>query len=305
MRRDERLVEFVHQRRFANAGIAGDEHELGCAIRHDPVEGPKQRLDFVLPAVELLRRHETVRDVVSTERERLDAAMGLPFLKALAQIGRETRGGLVTLLGIFGEQLHHDRREGPRDACDPLVGRRRLAGNMAVHPFHRISGGEGQFARQHLIEGHAQRVEVAAGIDRPVHPPGLFGRHVGERPGDHLRRRRGLALAWQTRGDAKAGQPGVAGDGVHQNIRRLDVLMDEAALVNLSQRRSDADGEAQKRHDLGGLPQELQQGLPTGVLHQKRKPPLVKFQPQRPGGPGRIELLSQRIGVLKPRQGFG
>ena len=27
-RRDERLVEFVHHRRFADAGIAGDEHEL-------------------------------------------------------------------------------------------------------------------------------------------------------------------------------------------------------------------------------------------------------------------------------------
>jgi hypothetical protein len=27
-RRDERLVEFVHHRRLADAGIAGDEHEL-------------------------------------------------------------------------------------------------------------------------------------------------------------------------------------------------------------------------------------------------------------------------------------
>ena len=56
-RRDERLVEFVHHRRFADAGIAGDEHELCCAIRYDPVESAKQRLDLVLPAVKLLRRH--------------------------------------------------------------------------------------------------------------------------------------------------------------------------------------------------------------------------------------------------------
>ena len=59
-RRDKRPLEFVHHRRLADAGIAGDEHELGCAIRHDPVEGAKQRLDLVLPAVQLLRRHETV-----------------------------------------------------------------------------------------------------------------------------------------------------------------------------------------------------------------------------------------------------
>jgi hypothetical protein len=78
----------------------------------------------------------------------------------------------------------------------------------------------------------------------------LFGSHVGERSGNDLRRRRVLALAWQTRGDAKAGKPGVAVDGIHQNIRRLDVLMDEAALVNLNNRRGDAHREAQKHRNL-------------------------------------------------------
>ena len=153
----------------------------------------------------------------------------------LPQIDRETGGGLVAVLGILGEELHHDRRERRRDARDPLVGRRRLPGDVAMHPFHRIGGGEGQFAGQHLVEGDAQGVEVAAEIDRPVHPAGLFGGHVGERPGDHLRRRRGLALARQTRGNAEAHEPDLAGDRVHQNVRRLDVLVDEAALVNLSQ----------------------------------------------------------------------
>ena len=123
--------------------------------------------------------------------------MQLPFRQALPQIDRETRGGLVAILGILGEELHHDRRQRRRDARDPLVGRRRLAGDVAVHPFHRIGGGEGQFAREHLVEGDPQGVEIAAEIDRPVHPAGLFGGHVGERPGDHLRRRRGLALARQ------------------------------------------------------------------------------------------------------------
>ena len=142
-----------------------------------------------------------------------------------------------------------------------------------MHPFHRIGGGEGQFAGQHLVEGDPERVEIAAGVDRPVHPAGLFGGHVGERSRDHLRRRRGLALAWQARGDAKAHEPGLAGDRVHQKVRRLDVLMDEAALVNLSKRRSDADRKAQKRRDLQGPSHEPQQGLAAGVLDQERKPP--------------------------------
>jgi hypothetical protein len=81
--------------------------------------------------------------------------------------------------------------------------------------------------------------------------------------------------------------------------------MDEAALVNLSKRFSDADPEAQKGRDLQGPPEEPQQGLATGVLHQKCKPRFAQLQLQRHGGPGRIELLSQRIGVLQPREGFG
>ena len=45
----------------------------------------------MLPAVERLRRHQTVRQVADAERERLYATMRLPFRQALAQIDRETR----------------------------------------------------------------------------------------------------------------------------------------------------------------------------------------------------------------------
>src|ERR1700685_2653432 len=46
-RRDEDLVELVHDRGFADTGIPGYEHELRCPVRYDPVEGTKQRLDLV------------------------------------------------------------------------------------------------------------------------------------------------------------------------------------------------------------------------------------------------------------------
>src|ERR1700677_5211117 len=42
MRRNERLVEFVHQRRFANAGVAREEQKFGCAGRYDHIAGPQQ-----------------------------------------------------------------------------------------------------------------------------------------------------------------------------------------------------------------------------------------------------------------------
>ena len=100
-RRDERLVEFVHDRRFADAVVAGDEHEFGCAIRYDPVESAEQRSDLMLPAVELLRDEQSVRRVVSAECERLDAKMQLPLREALPQIDRETRHA-IGRLGISG-----------------------------------------------------------------------------------------------------------------------------------------------------------------------------------------------------------
>ena len=76
----------------------------------------------------------------------------LPFRQATPQIARETGGGLVALLGGLGEQLHHDRRERPRDARDPLVGRHRLPGDVAMHPFHRIGRGERQCPGQHFVK---------------------------------------------------------------------------------------------------------------------------------------------------------
>jgi len=37
-----------------------------------------------------------------------------------------------------------------------------------------------------LVQRDAYGVEIAAGVDRSVHPPGLFGRHVGKRTGGHF-----------------------------------------------------------------------------------------------------------------------
>ena len=55
-------------------------------------------------------------------------------------------------------------------------------GFVSLQPVHyRRDRVERQLARQHLVEGHPQGIEIAAEIDRPVHPARLFGGHVGER----------------------------------------------------------------------------------------------------------------------------
>ena len=86
---------------------------------HDPVEGREQGLDLALAPVQLLRDQQPVRRVPRAQRERVDAAVRLPFRQAAPQIGLEAGGGLVAFLGGLGEQLHHDRRERRRDVARP------------------------------------------------------------------------------------------------------------------------------------------------------------------------------------------
>ena len=217
-RRNKRLVQLVHHRGFADAGITGYEHELRRTLGHDPVEGREQGVDLALPPVQLLWDQQSVRRVVRAQRERIDATMRLPFRQAPPKIGFQAGGGLVALLGVLGEELHDDGRQRLGD-CGAITRRCRLARNVAVDPLQGIGGGKRQRARKHLVQGDAQRVEIAAGINRAIHAAGLLGRHVGERAGNDLRRRGRLALARQLGRNPEAGEPDVAGV-VDEHIRQ-------------------------------------------------------------------------------------
>src|SRR3989442_9956405 len=94
-----------------------------------------------------------------------------------------------------------------------------------MDPRHGLGGGEREGSREHLVERDAVGVQIAARIDRAVHPAGLFRRHVGERAGHDVRRRGRRTLAWQAGRDAKAGQPRLARCGMREDMGRLDVLV--------------------------------------------------------------------------------
>ena len=142
-----------------------------------------------------------------------------------------------------------------------------------------------------------------------MHPSGLFGCHVGERASDHLRRRGGLALAWQPGRDAEAGQPDVARRGVHEDVGRLDVFVHEAVRVEPSERHRQADSDAQERRHLPGLSDEPRQHLAARVGEDERRPPLVPHQREGARGPSGLQRLTQGIGVCQPlealRRGLG
>ena len=136
-------MQFVDDRGFTDARIAGYEDQLRPAVGHDTDERSEQRVNLSLTAVQFLRDQKTVRHVVNAEREQVDTTARLPFPQAAMEVCFEARGGLVTLLGRFGEKLHHDRRELGRNPTYPFAGRDRPPRDVAVDPLHRIGGAEG------------------------------------------------------------------------------------------------------------------------------------------------------------------
>ena len=129
---------------LADAGIAGDQHQLRRAAGDDAIEGGEQGLDLARSPVQFLGNQQPVGRVVFAKREGVDAALSLPFSKAAPKIALQAGGGLVALLGGLGEQLHDDGGDRGRDSLQPLAGRHRLSGDMAVHPFHGIGRGKWQ-----------------------------------------------------------------------------------------------------------------------------------------------------------------
>jgi hypothetical protein len=171
---------------------------------------------------------------------------------------------------------------------------------MAVHPLHRIASGKGQRPRKHLVEGDTQGIEIAARVNRAVHSAGLFRRHVGERPDDHLWRGVRLALARQTRGNAESRQPYAAACYVHQNICRLDVLMDQASRMHLAERPRKRERDAQEMRDVEGAAKQSIERRPAGILEHQRRAAVVVRQRNWPRRPVGVKFSLERIFVFKP-----
>ena len=98
-RRNEYLVQLVHDGRFADPGIARDEHELGRTAVDDAIERGEQGLDVACPSVQLLRDQQPVGYVMFAERKVVDASFGVPLGEAAPKIALQAGRGLVPLLG--------------------------------------------------------------------------------------------------------------------------------------------------------------------------------------------------------------
>ena len=174
-----------------------------------------------------------------------------PLVVAVNQIPQFVDGALLSVVGsrrgaVAGQILdelatgHRPffllRRHGPQDGPlgalrqirHQLPRRRQLIVNL-LHPgIERTVGAEGQLAGHHLVEGGAQRVDVAAGV-------GVLG--VAELLGGHEVRctqtAAGLGQVEVGVGRLDQAEVGELGDAVgrDEDVVRLDVAMDQPLLV--------------------------------------------------------------------------
>ena len=223
----------------------------------------------------------------------------LPGRKAATKIVLDPTSGLVTVLCRLREQLHDDCRDRARNVLQPLHRGHRLSGNVAVHPFHRVGRRKGQTPREHLVQGDTQSVEIAARVDRAIHPAGLFRRHVGQRAGDEFRQLEGLALAPKPRRDAEAHEANATRSRIHQDVGRLNVLVNQIAGVKLAQGARQADGQMQKLSHLHRPTDESVQRLAAGIVQDEHRPPVVLNKREGPDRPFRVEVLPQGEFVLQ------
>jgi hypothetical protein len=113
------------------------------------------------------------------------------------------------------------------------------------------------------------------------------------------RRPRPAALARDARRDAEAPQPDLARAPVGHHVGRFDVLVDEAAAVQLAQRRGETGTDAQHVGDLHRRARALNEQFATGILEHERGSPLVRPQRKRMNRPRRIQLVPQRVFMLQ------
>ena len=179
----------------------------------------------------------------------------------------------------------------------PLDGRHRLPGDVAVDPLHGIGRREWQCPREHLVEHDPERIEVAAGVDRPVHASGLFGRHVGERAGDEFGRCRRLPFARETRGEAEPGEPDLSVRAVHQEMGGLQILVHEAARMELAERSGDAHGQRQEAAHRHGSTEQPLERLAARILEDQHAVPVFALERQGSQRPRLVQHILQAVFV--------
>ena len=213
---------------------------------------------------------------------------------------REAGGALVALVGYLGEQLEDDVGDHAGQRRAQRVGRRGRARHVAVHPADGVVGLEGQAAGEQLVEGDAERVEIRAAVDRPVHPPGLLRGHVRQRALDQPGGPRGGLLAGDTRGGAEVGDLDLVGVGSKRMLLGLRSLwirprpwMSATAVATFT-------ASGRKTPSGIGLAREPVERVAVKVLQLEGRQALVAGERQRLDDRQALERPSELVLIAQP-----
>ena len=77
----------------------------------------------------------------------------------------------------------------------------------------------------------------------------------------------------------------------------LDVLVNEAALMELAQSHGNTNGQAQEASHLDGRAEQPVERLATRILEHQHRPTALAHEVQRPHGPRAIQLILQAVFV--------
>ena len=254
---DDTALLFRPNQAIGRADHAGDQGQQD--------QQPREHRTLVPP-------HKLPQPVCRRRRTRLHR-----FIRKVAlYVHREAVGRLVAAVAVLLQRLHHDpiqfashQLRQPRRFRPAVGGQRRQALRraqlrarfrrllLADHPQHFQHAGLGQrlagkrrAAGQQLVQEHAQRVDVAAGVDVELVDLGLLGRHVFQRTDDRPeagdQRLVGQLLPGRL-GHAKVDNlrhrlAVIEGD---QHVGRLQVAVDDALLMRVLHRLTDRDEQFQ------------------------------------------------------------
>ena len=275
---------------LADAGLAGDPGDASTTGPH-ALERGEQRGALGFATDEILRQGGLVADHAGAQGD------GVPRLERRedpTQIDGEPGRALVAVLGALVEQGHHqiDGDLGdPRDHRAQTFG---PPGQVGVGVAEAVVADERRRSSKQLVERRAQGIEIRANVDPPVHAPGLLGREIPRRAleavdGDRLR---ATSRGWGR--EPEVDQPDLAGLGMHDDVRRADVAVQDAALVDLGQGLRCTEGDPQ------GAARLASDSARSARPAARRRHPRARAE--RPGRPGRRPLRCAGLEALRVRR---
>ena len=104
---DQRLVEFLNQRGFADASIASHQH-TGRSALAGLLKGVQELTELLFSTVETLRHDEAVRPILLAKGKSSNGTLTRLLQGAVLKIGPQAQGTLIALFSGLGQQLHHD-----------------------------------------------------------------------------------------------------------------------------------------------------------------------------------------------------